>query len=206
MKEEKEIISFEDGTTKKKETKEYTPKDSFVEDYQPINEIKKKYHKGYQTRTTVTTNDPRIIRWFIRSFCFIFLVIGLVLLLIHQWLWGLIFILLSGFIYKNENQKNNERENEFIKNTHYDIHNKEVVDDFKHELKEETKGVFDKTFSKENGDYFKKIFLLLYSIISFLIVVLLGMFVNWILSFFILCLLVFVGILFVLFINYLFKH
>lgn len=206
MKEEKEIIAFEDGTIKKKETKEYTSKDGFVEDYQPINDIKKKYHKGYQTRTTVTTNDPRIIRWFIRSFCFIFLGIGLVLLLGHQWLFGLIFILSSIFIYKNENHKNNKREKEFIKNPHYDIHNREVVDDFKHELKEETKGVFDKTFSKENGDYFKKLFLLFYSIISMLIVILLGIFVNWVLSIFILCLLVFVGILFVLFINYLFRH
>lgn len=35
------------------------------------------YHKGYQTRKTITTNDPRIIRAFIKIFCFLFLGIGL---------------------------------------------------------------------------------------------------------------------------------
>ena len=63
------------------------------------------YHKGYQTRKTITTNDPRIIRAFIKIFCFLFLGIGLFLLIIHQWVFGVIFVLISVYVYKMENQK-----------------------------------------------------------------------------------------------------
>ena len=114
------------------------------------------YHKGYQTRKTITTNDPKIIRAFIKIFCFLFLEIGLFLLIIHQWVFGVIFVLISVYVYKMENQKNDEREKELVKNPQYN----------KQEIKEETKSTFSKVFSKENGKQFKKIFLLFYSIID----------------------------------------
>lgn len=206
MKEEKEIIHFEDGTTKTKQTRKYTPEDGFIEDDYFLMEDKGVYHKGYQTRKTVMTNDPRIVRAFIKSFCLLFLVIGGFLLLIHQWFFGSIFVLSSMLIYKTENQKNDEREKEFIKNSQYNKQNKQVVDDFKQEIKEETKNTFSKAFSKENGKQFKKRFLLFYGTIACLIVLLLGIFISWLLAFFILGLLIFVGILYYLFINYLFRH
>ena len=206
MKEEKEVIHFEDGTTKTKQTRKYTPEDGFIEDDYFLMEDKGVYHKGYQTRKTTTTNDPRVVRAFIKSFCLLFLGIGVFLLLIHQVLFGIIFILLSVFIYKTENQKNDEREKEFIKNPQYNKEDRQVVDDFKKEIKEETKGTFSKAFSKENGKQFKKIFLLFYTIIVLLVTVLLGVFISWLLAFFILGLLIFVGILYYLFINYLFRH
>lgn len=206
MKEEKEVIHFEDGTTKTKQTRKYTPEDGFIEDDYFLMEDKGVYHKGYQTRKTTTTNDPRVVRAFIKSFCLLFLGIGVFLLLIHQVLFGIIFVLLSVFIYKTENQKNDEREKEFIKNPQYNKEDRQVVDDFKKEIKEETKGTFSKAFSKENGKQFKKIFLLFYTIIVLLVTVLLGVFISWLLAFFILGLLIFVGILYYLFINYLFRH
>ena len=206
MKEEKEIIHLEDGTTKTKQTRKYTPEDGFIEDDYFLMEDKGVYHKGYQTRKTTTTNDPRVVRAFIKSFCLLFLGIGVFLLLIHQVLFGIIFVLLSVFIYKTENQKNDEREKEFIKNPQYRKDDRQVVDDFKHEIKEETKSMFSKAFSKENGKQFKKIFLLFYTIIVLLMTVLLGVFISWLLAFFILGLLIFVGILYYLFINYLFRH
>ena len=206
MKKEKEVIHLKDGTTKTKEIKKYTPEDGFIEDEHFLMEEKGVYHKGYQTRKTITTNDPRIIRAFIKSFCLLFLGIGVFLLLIHQGLFGIIFVLLSVFIYKTENQKNDEREKELVKNPQYNKQDKQVVDDFKQEVKEETKSTFSKVFSKENGKQFKKIFLLFYSIIVLLMTVLLGVFISWLLAFFILGLLIFVGILYYLFINYLFRH
>ena len=204
MKEEKEVIHFEDGTTKTKKTIKYTPEDGFIEDDYFLMEDKGVYHKGYQTRKTVTTNDPRIVRAFLKSFCLLFLGIGLFLLIIHQWLFGMIFVLTSVFIYKMENQKNDEREKEFVKNPQYRKEDRQVVDDFKKEIKEETKSTFSNPFSKENGKQFKKIFLLFYTIIVLLMTVLLGVFISWLLAFFILGLLIFVGILYYLFINYLF--
>ena len=206
MKEKKEVIHFEDGTTKTKKTRNYKPEDGFIEDDYFLMEDKGVYHKGYQTRKTVTTNDPRIVRAFLKSFCLLFLGIGLFLLIIHQWLFGMIFVLTSVFIYKMENQKNDEREKEFVKNPQYNKQDKQVINDFKQEIKEETKNTFSNTFSKENGKQFKKIFILLYSIITFLIVLLIGIFISWLLALFILCLLAFVGILYYVFINYLFRH
>lgn len=206
MKEEKEIIHFEDGTIKTKQTRKYTAEDGFIEDNYFFKEDKGVYHKGYQTRKTVTTNDPRIVRAFIKSFCLLFLGIGVFLLLIHQWFFGIIFVLLSVLIYKTENQKNDEREKKFIKNPQYNKEDRQIVDDFKQEIKEETKNTFSNSFSKENGRKFKNTFLLFYGIIACLIVLLLGIFISWmlalfILCLFILCLLVFVGILY-----YLFRH
>ena len=206
MKEEKEVIHLEDGTTKTKQTRTYTPEDGFIEDDYFLMEDKGVYHKGYQTRKTTTTNDPRIVRAFIKSFCLLFLGIGVFLLLIHQWLFGIIFVLLSVFIYKTENRKNDEREKEFIKNPQYNKEDKQVVNDFKQEIKEETKSTFSKAFSKENGKQFKKIFLLFYTIIVLLMTVILGVFISWLFAFFILGLLIFVGILYYIFINYLFRH
>lgn len=206
MKKEKEVIHFKDGTTKTEETKEYAPEDGFIEDDYLLMEDKGVYHKGYQTRKTVTTNDPRIVRAFLKSFCLLFLGIGLFLLIIHQWLFGMIFVLTSIYIYKIENQKNDKREKEFVKNPQYNKQDKQVVDDFKQEIKEETKRTFFYAFSKENGRKFKKIFLLFYTIIVLLMTVLLGVFISWLLAFFILGLLIFVGILYYLFINYLFRH
>ena len=206
MKEEKEVIHFEDGTTKTKKTIKYTPEDGFIEDDYFLMEDKGVYHKGYQTRKTVTTNDPRIIRAFLKSFCLLFLGIGVFLLLIHQWVFGIIFVLLSIFIYIIENRKNDEREKEFVKNPQYNKQDKQVINDFKQEIKEETKNTFSNAFSKENGKQFKKIFLLFYSIIVLLMTVLLGIFISWLLAFFILGLLIFVVILYYLFINYLFRH
>lgn len=206
MKKEKEVIHLKDGTTKTKEIKKYTPEDGFIEDEHFLMEETGVYHKGYQTRKTITTNDPRIIRAFIKIFCFLFLEIGLFLLIIHQWVFGVIFVLISVYVYKMENQKNDEREKELVKNPQYNKQNQQVVDDFKQEIKEETKSTFSKVFSKENGKQFKKIFLLFYSIIVLLMTVLLGAFISWLLAFFILGLLIFVGILYYLFIDYLFRH
>ena len=206
MKEKKEVIHLEDGTTKTKQTRKYTLEDGFIEDDYFFMEDKGVYHKGYQTRKTVTTNDPRIIRAFLKSFCLLFLGIGVFLLHIHQWVFGVIFVLTSVFIYKMENQKNDEREKEFVKNTQYNKQDKQVINDFKQEIKVETKNTFSNTFSKENGKQFKKIFILLYSIITFLIVLLLGIFISWLFALFILCLLAFEGILYYVFINYLFRH
>ena len=143
---------------------------------------------------------------FYQIILFIFLGIGVFLLLIHQWVFGIIFVLSSVFIYKTENQKNDEREKEFIKNPQYRKEDRQVVDDFKQEIKEETKSTFSNAFSKENGKQFKKIFLLFYTIIVLLMTVLLGVFISWLLASFVLGLLIFVGILYYLFVNYLFRH
>lgn len=106
------------------------------------------------------------------------------------------------YIYIIENRKNDEREKEFVKKLQYRKEDRQVVDDFKQEIKEETKS----TFSKENGKQFKKIFLLFYTIIVLLMTVLLGVFISWLLASFVLGLLIFVGILYYLFVNYLFRH
>lgn len=87
-------------------------------------------------------------------------------MIIHRWVFGVIFVLISVYVYKMENQKNDEREKEIVKNPQYNKQDQQIVDDFKQEIKEETKSRFSKVFSKENGKQFKKIFLLFYSIID----------------------------------------
>lgn len=72
MKEEKEVIHLEDGTTKTKQTRKYTLEDGFIEDDYFLMEDKGVYHKGYQIRKTTTTNDPRVVRAFIKLFCLFF--------------------------------------------------------------------------------------------------------------------------------------
>lgn len=206
MKEEKEVIHLEDGTTKTKQIRKYTLEDGFIEDDYFLMEDKGVYHKGYQIRKTTTTNDPRVVRAFIKLFCLFFLGIGVFLLLIHQMVFGIIFVLLSIFIYIIENRKNDEKEKEFVKKPQYRKEDRQVVDDFKKEIKEETKSTFSNAFSKENGKQFKKIFLLFYTIIVLLMTVLFGVFISWLPASFVLGLLIFVGILYYLFINYLFRH
>ena len=69
---------------KNKTNKKVYTEDEFIEDDSFLMKDKGVYPKGYQTRKTTTTNDPRVVSAFIKSFCLLFLGIGVFLLLIHQ--------------------------------------------------------------------------------------------------------------------------
>ena len=94
------------GSYIKKETIKQTPEDGFVPDsiMEPTNpDTIGKYHKGYRTTVTYTTNDPRITRPFIYGICSLFFAIGIILLLCRVWIMAIPFIAMSTFgFYKSK--------------------------------------------------------------------------------------------------------
>lgn len=87
-----------------KETIETTPEDGFVKDKE-IRPVKMQhygkgntqYHKGFAKTVSYTTNDPRITRPVAYGICGIFLAIGIIMLLIGNWFFGIIFTAIAIF-------------------------------------------------------------------------------------------------------------
>ena len=81
-----------------KETIETTPLDGFVKD-EEIRPVKmqhygkgnNQYHKGFSKTVIYTTNDPKVTRPFVYGICGIFLIIGIFMLLIGNWFFGITF-------------------------------------------------------------------------------------------------------------------
>lgn len=58
-----------------------------------------KYHKGRSKRVIFTTNDPRVTRPFAYGISGIFFIIGIIMLLLHDWFFGIIFTATSIFVF-----------------------------------------------------------------------------------------------------------
>lgn len=58
-----------------------------------------KFHKGYAKKISSTTNDPIITRPVAYTICGIFFAIGIIALLLHSWLFGIAFIVMTLYAF-----------------------------------------------------------------------------------------------------------
>lgn len=197
-----------------KETIRQTPEDGFVADriMEPTNpDAIGKYHKGYRTTVTYTTNDPRITRLFAYGICGFFLVIGIVLLLCRDWLLAVPFIAISLFgLYRSK--KDIDAVADELKEKDQD-----VTIDSKEELKEAAEEVADMlhsgfeeagkaTFTKESYQWFLKATIPVYAVIALLATAVTAVFAGIVLAAALLILLALVGVFYYKMIKKIFKY
>ena len=186
MEKEKKVTTNNNGSYTIKEKINQTPEDGFVPNsiMEPANKNEYgKYHKGYRTTTSFTTNDPRVPRLFVYSICTLFFAIGIFMFLIHDYIMAIPFILisvLSFFIAKkdidNISEELKEKDNDVTIDSKEGLENitKEVIDEVKKDFKESNKN----TFTKKNYNCFLKTTVPIYCIITLLITLIVAVFVN----------------------------
>ena len=181
MEKKKETKLNKDGTYTITEVIETTPEDGFV--HQP--DINKtdinnhgEFHKGYQKKFSMTTSDPKITRPFAYGICGFFLGIGLFLLLIKFYFFGLLFILISVFGFLKSKKDIDNIEKELLKNSNYNPNDKTVVKEFTREVGEKFIDVTSSSFTKNKFKNFIKVSLPIYIIISAITATLISIFRN----------------------------
>lgn len=137
----------ENGSFSKEETIRTTPEDGLVREREirPAalsGETRGKYHLGSSTTKTYSTNDPRVTRPFVAIFCGIFLLIGIVTLLLHLWLFSAAFIGAAIFTFVKANKDIDAIADKLKKQ------GKDVTIDSKEELHEVVTDVTDNMKSK----------------------------------------------------------
>lgn len=209
MEKKKETKLNKDGTYTITEVIETTPEDGFV--HQPdINKIDinnyGEFHKGYQKNIPMTTNDPRITRPFAYGICGLFLGIGLFLLLIKSYFFGLLFILISVFGFLKSKKDIDNIEKELLKNSNYNPNDKTVAKEFTREVGEKFIDVTSSSFTKNKFKNFIKVSLPIYIIISAITAILISIFINIFLGIFILIILILSGLFYYIIVSKICKH
>lgn len=218
MKKKKEKVDNTIINNLYKETIETIPEDGFVSEKE-IRPVKMqhygkdniRYHKGNAKTVIYTTNDPRITRPFTYGVCGIFLAIGIFMLLLQNWFFGIIFTVVAIFgLIKSK--KDIDKVSEELKNKGQDV----TIDsaEEKEQLKNEVSGIFKQsvkdvtlsTFTKDKYKKFVKVTIPIYCAISTIIVILISIFVNIFLGLFILIVLGLSGLLYYYLISNLFKN
>lgn len=201
-----------------KETIETTPEDGFVKDkeirpvkMQHYGEGNTQYHKGFAKTVSYTTNDPRITRPVAYGICGIFFAIGIVMLLIGNYFFGVIFTAVAIFgLVKSKRDIDRVAEELRSKGQDITIDTIEEKEQLKNEIKEISKNsindVTTSIFTKDNYKWFVKSTIPIYCIISAIIVVLISIFVNILLGLFLLVILGLCGLLYYYLISKLFKN
>lgn len=201
-----------------KETIETTPEDGFVKDkeirpvkMQHYGEGNTQYHKGFAKTVSYTTNDPRITRPVAYGICGIFFAIGIVMLLIGNYFFGVIFTAVAIFgLVKSKRDIDRVAEELRSKGQDITIDTIEEKEQLKNEIKEISKNsindVTTSIFTKDNYKWFAKSTIPIYCIISAIIVVLISIFVNIFLGLFLLVILGLCGLLYYYLISKLFKN
>ena len=204
MERKEEIKINKNGSYTKKETIIQKPEDGFVPDsiMEPTNtDTIGKYHKGYRTTVTYTTNDPRVTRPFAYGVSGLFLVIGIILLLCRVWIMAIPFIAISSFAFYKSKKDIDAIANELQKK------GQDVTIDSKEELKEVAEEVSNSinagfeevkkaTFTKESYQWFLKATIPIYSVIVILVTLLIAIFINVIFALILLILLTLLGVLY----------
>ena len=209
MEKKKETKLNKDGTYTITEVIETTPEDVFV--HQP--DINKtdinnhgEFHKGYQKKFSMTTSDPKITRPFAYGICGFFLGIGLFLLLIKFYFFGLLFILISVFGFLKSKKDIDNIEKELLKNSNYNPNDKTVVKEFTREVGEKFIDVTSSSFTKNKFKNFIKVSLPIYIIISAITATLISIFINIFLGIFILIILILSGLFYYIIVSKICKH
>ena len=207
MEKKKETKLNKDGTYTITEVIETTPEDGFV--HQPdINKTDNhgEFHKGYQKKISMTTSDPKITRPFAYGICGFFLGIGLFLLLIKFYFFGLLFILISVFGFLKSKKDIDNIEKELLKNSNYNPNDKTVVKEFTREVGEKFIDVTSSSFTKNKFKNFIKVSLPIYIIISAITATLISIFINIFLGIFILIILILSGLFYYIIVSKICKH
>lgn len=218
MKKQKEVKINDNGSTTKIETIETTPEDGFVHSsvirpvkMQHYGKDNTMYHKGYSKTFTYTTNDPRITRPIAYTMCGIFLAIGIFMLLLQNWFFGIIFTATALFAF-SKSKKDIDKIAEELKQQGGDvtIDSKEEAEQLKNEVvgtfKDGMNDAISSTFTKNNFKWFIKASLPIYVIVVILVSLLLSIFVNVFLGLFIFGLLTIGGFLYFFILSKIFKH
>lgn len=218
MKKQKEVKINDNGSTTKIETIETTPEDGFVHSsvirpvkMQHYGKDNTMYHKGYSKTFTYTTNDPRITRPIAYTMCGIFLAIGIFMLLLQNWFFGIIFTATALFAF-SKSKKDIDKIAEELKQQGGDvtIDSKEEAEQLKNEVvgtfKDGMNDAISSTFTKNNFKWFIKASLPIYVIVVILVSLLLSTFVNVFLGLFIFGLLTIGGFLYFFILSKIFKH
>lgn len=188
MEKKKETAINNNGSYTIKEKITQSPEDGFIPDsiMEPTNlNSYRKFHKGYKTTTSFTTNDPRVTRPFAYGICGFFLVIGIFQLFSRDYSMAIPFILFSlcGFVIAKKDIDKIAKE---LKKKGYDvtIDSKEEIEDISKEMIEKMGTNFEvskkNTFKKEHYNVFFKISIPIYSIIVILTTLLIAIFTNFI--------------------------
>ena len=200
-----------------KETIDTTPEDGFVKDKE-IRPVKMQhygkgntqYRKGFAKTVTYSTNDPRITRPFAYGVGGIFLAIGIIMLLVGNCFFGIIFtaIAIFGLV---KSKKDIDKVAEELKRKGKDVTIDSIEE--KEQLKNEIRDIFENsinnittsTFTKANYKTFAKSTIPIYCIISAIIVILISAFINIFFGMFVLLIIGAVGLLYYYLISKLFK-
>lgn len=178
----------DNGSFRKEETIRTTPEDGMVSERvtrpaATTRETRGKFHKGYTTTKTVTTNDPRVTRLVLAGFCGVFFLIGIITLVMKLWLFSAAFLSVSIFAFVKENKRINHIAQDLKKE------GRDVTIDSKEELKEVAGGVTgemkekfeesaQETFTKEKINRFTKLTLPIYCIMAVVASVAIGILVH----------------------------
>lgn len=218
MKRKKEKINNTIINNLYKETIETTPEDGFV-NAKEINPLKiqhygkgnTQYRKGYAKTIVYTTDDPRITRPFAYSMCVIFFVIGIFLLLIGNFGFGIIFFVLAIFAFV-KSKENIDKTAKKLKAKGQDVTidsveekeqlNEEMVGIFKDSLKDVTSS----TFMKDRFKWFVKTIIPIYCVMAIILSLLLGALINVFLGLFVFVILIICGLLYYFILSKIFKH
>ena len=119
----KETEQKENKIFKNIETIETTPNDGVVPEkvIRPVDmDTIGKYHKGYSTTKTFSTNDPRITRPFVYGTCSLIFILGIIMLLTGNLFFGIIFVV-SGILVFNKAKKDIDKIGEELKAKGHDV-------------------------------------------------------------------------------------
>lgn len=204
MEKKTEYKTNENGSFRKEETIRTTPEDGAVSEREirPAalsQETMGKSHIGYSTTKTVSTNDPRITRLVAGAFSVVFFLIGVVTLVLGQWLFSVAFIAAAIFILV-KSKKQIDAVAEKLKEQ-----GKDVTIDSQEELEEVVSGVTtdmatkfketaQETFTEDHFKQFTKKTLPIYSVIGVVVSVVLGIVIDPAMGIFVFALLAAIGV------------
>lgn len=178
----------DNGSFTTEETIRTTPQDGVVPEskIRPAampQETYGKYHAGYSTTKSYSTNDPRVTRTAALIFCVIFTVIGIIALMLKLWFFGIAFIgaAIFGFV---KSKRDIDAIADKLKKQ-----GKDVTIDSKEELKEVVSGVTGdmktgfqesarETFTDDKIKHFTKLTLPIFCILGVIVSVALSVFVS----------------------------
>lgn len=150
MEKKKETKLNNDGTYTTTEVIKTTPEDGFVDkgNITNINNNYRNNYKGYSKNTSISTNDPRIIRLFVYGICGLFLGISIFMILIKPDVFWFLCTVFTIFTFFKSKKEIDNREKELLKNANYNPNDKTVIKKFTKEIKENFNGATSLNFTK----------------------------------------------------------
>jgi len=165
------------------ETVEQTKEDGFVpetEIHEIGNDRRGKYSYGASKHFRITTNNPNITKPFLYGICVLFLIIGIIMLLLKNYLFGAVWTIITIYFFFQQKKEIDKVEEE-IRQQGGSVIKSNMAEDWK-ELGEITKEGFQDscqaTLTKENFKWFSKLGIICMSIVTPILSVIIGLIVG----------------------------